>query len=73
MNHTNETTSPEPLLLDVPTAAARLGISKWTLYDLMHGGILPSVKIRSRRFIAATDLDEYVRSLRAEAEVRHGL
>ena len=62
-----------PLLLNVLEAANRLGISKWTIYELMHQGRLPSVKIQSRRFIATSDLEAYVETLRADAGTRHGL
>ena len=68
-------TSPErsPLLLSLAAAAQVLGIGKWMLYELLHTGALPSVKIRSRRFIAKSDIDRYVSQLRAEAGERHGL
>jgi len=62
-----------PLLLNVHDAANRLGISKWTIYELMHHGRLPSVKIQSRRFIANVDLEAFVDTLRVEAGARHGL
>jgi len=62
-----------PLLLNLIDAGRLLGVSKWTMYELMHSGVLPSVKIQSRRFIAKDDLDKYVLQLRAEAGERHGL
>jgi len=65
--------SEQPLLLNVLDAANRLGISKWTIYELMHQGLLPSVKIQSRRFIALDDLEAFVERLRTEAGERHGL
>jgi excisionase family DNA binding protein len=61
-----------PLLVNLVDAGRLLGVSKWTLYELMHTGVLPSVKIQSRRFIARTDLDRYVAQLRIEAGDRHG-
>jgi excisionase family DNA binding protein len=67
------TSHQSPLLLSVLDACQRLGVGKWTLYQLMHQGLLPSVKIRSRRFVAGADLDELVERLRSEAGVRHGL
>jgi excisionase family DNA binding protein len=63
----------QPMLLSLFDAGRLLGVSKWTLYELMHGGLLPSVKIQSRRFIAKSDLDTFVDHLRAEAGERHGL
>jgi excisionase family DNA binding protein len=62
-----------PLLLNLIDAGRLLGVSKWTMYELMHSGVLPSVRIQSRRFIAKDDLDKYVLQLRAEAGERHGL
>jgi excisionase family DNA binding protein len=67
------TTDSTPLLLNLIEAGHLLGVSKWTMYELMHSGILPSVKIQSRRFIAKDDLDKYVSQLRSEAGERHGL
>lgn len=67
------TTDPAPLLLNLIEAGHLLSVSKWTMYELMHSGVLPSVKIKSRRFIAKDDLDKYVLQLRAEAGERHGL
>lgn len=63
----------QPLLVSLLDAGHLLGVSKWTLYELMHSGVLPSVKIQSRRFIAKSDLEIYVEELRAEAGERHGL
>lgn len=41
-----------------PDAAERLGgISRTTMYNLIRSGELPSVTIRRRRFIRASDLD----------------
>jgi excisionase family DNA binding protein len=71
--HDQSRTLEAPLLLSLFHAGHLLGISKWTLYELMHSGVLPSVKIQSRRFIAKTDLDLYVQQLRSEAGDRHGL
>ncbi len=62
-----------PALLDLAEVSKILGISKWTIYELMHRGILLGVKIQSRRFITRVDLDAYVEQLRAEAGERHGL
>jgi len=62
-----------PLLVDVGEAGRMLGISKWSLYELMQSGVLPSVKIGSRRLISRTSLGQYVADLTAEAEARHGI
>jgi excisionase family DNA binding protein len=63
----------QPLLVSLLDAGHLLGVSKWTMYELMHSGVLPSVKIQSRRFIAKSDLEIYVEGLRTEAGERHGL
>jgi excisionase family DNA binding protein len=34
-----------PRLLDLPTAAAYLGLSKWTIRDLEAAGTLPRVRV----------------------------
>ena len=39
-------------------AAEILGISKSTVYNLMDEGVLPWVKIKSRRVILVTDIHE---------------
>lgn len=62
-----------PMLLNLVDAGRLLGVSKWTMYELMHSGVLPSVKIQSRRLVAKDDLDTYIRQLRDEAGERHGL
>ncbi len=38
-----------PRLLDVDAAAAYLGVSRWTVYDLVKSGELPTVKLPSVR------------------------
>lgn len=70
---TQRNRAPDPLLLNVAEAGSLLGVSKWTIYELMNGGALPSIKIQSRRFIAKADLLIYVARLREEAGERHGL
>jgi predicted DNA-binding transcriptional regulator AlpA len=36
-------------LLDVDGAASYLSMSRWTIYDLIKGGVLPTVKVPSVR------------------------
>ena len=71
---TSEEADPEAvLLLSVADAAVLLGLSKWTMYELMHAGHLPSIKVGRRRLIARADLRAYVAKLRRESQDRHGL
>jgi excisionase family DNA binding protein len=51
------------LLLKVPEAAQRLGISRAKLYELIADGQLPSVKIGGCRRIRSQDLVTYVNDL----------
>jgi hypothetical protein len=39
------TDTPPPRLLDLKSAGAYLGVSYWTMRDLVFGGVIPSVKI----------------------------
>ena len=51
-----------PLLVSAAEAALLLGVHRATLYDLMNGGALPSVKIGRRRLIAFASLEEFVKA-----------
>jgi excisionase family DNA binding protein len=53
----------ERLLYPVPEAAARLGIGRTLLYELIGSGVISAVKVHKRTLIAATELDRYVASL----------
>jgi excisionase family DNA binding protein len=59
------TTTREPLLLRPAEAAARLGIGRTKLYELMASGALRSVKIGGARRVSATALAEFVTALDA--------
>ena len=50
----------ERLTYSVPEAAARLGISKVTLYARMNEGQVPSFRWGGRRLIRADDLKEAI-------------
>lgn len=63
MNETTETT--ERLLLRPAEAAARLGIGRTKLYELMASGELRSVKIGGARRVSATALADFVAELDA--------
>jgi excisionase family DNA binding protein len=54
----NETLTPR--LLSQKEAATYLGISYWTLRDLLFRGELPTVRIRRRVLIDRADLERYV-------------
>jgi excisionase family DNA binding protein len=53
----------DTLLIKVPEAAARLGISRAKLYELIASGALPAVKVDGCRRIRTDDLRAYVDSL----------
>lgn len=49
---------PSPIAYSVADAVKVSGIGRTTLYALMGSGILPSVKMGSRRLIRRLDLDQ---------------
>jgi len=51
---------PAKRLLSQEEAARYLGISKWTLRDLVFRGDLPSVRIKRRLLVDRQDLDTYL-------------
>jgi excisionase family DNA binding protein len=55
-------------LLSQKVAAAYLGVSKWTLRDLLFRGDIPYVKIGRRVLIDVQDLDAYI----ARSKIHHG-
>ncbi len=54
------TTAPSPLLLTVPQAAAKLGVSRSMFYELLNRGDLQSVSIGRARRVALAELERYV-------------
>jgi excisionase family DNA binding protein len=52
--------SPPLQLLTVKAAAARLGVSDWTIRDAIRGGRLEAVQVGSRKRIALTALADYL-------------
>lgn len=52
--------TPPVQLLAVAEAAARLGVGRTTVYELITAGEIRSVKVGRRRLIPATALNEYV-------------
>lgn len=49
-----------PRLLSQREAATYLGVSYWTLRDMLFRGELPTVRIRRRVLIDRADLDRYI-------------
>lgn len=47
-------------LLTVPEAAQELRVSQWFIYKLIQTNQLPTVKIRTRRFVASDDLAHFI-------------
>jgi excisionase family DNA binding protein len=50
-------------LLTVPEVCARLHISRWNFYQLLHSRRLHSVTIGRRRYVRPHDLDRFVIAL----------
>ncbi|WP_432867394.1 helix-turn-helix domain-containing protein [Microbispora rosea] len=53
----------DELLLTVDEAAARLRVSRWTLYNLIRSNELRTLKIRRRRFVPVDALAECINNL----------
>ncbi|GAA4942910.1 hypothetical protein GCM10023224_26830 [Streptomonospora halophila] len=51
------------LVLTVDEAAARLRVSRWTLYNLIRSGRLRTVKIGRRRLVPVNALAECIDAL----------
>lgn len=59
---------PERRLLSEHEAAQYLGVSYWTLRDLVFRGELPFVRIGRRKLVDRLDLDAYL----DRSKIRHG-
>ncbi|MCA9289389.1 MAG: helix-turn-helix domain-containing protein [Phycisphaerales bacterium] len=55
-------------LLDVRTAAQRLGVCANTLRSVVGRGELPSLKIGARRLVDIVDLDRYIEARKEVAQ-----
>lgn len=53
----------DDLVLTVDEAAARLRVSRWTLYTLIRSNQLKSFKVGRRRLIEAAALAECIKAL----------
>lgn len=54
------TANPAPLAHDVNTAAARLGIGRVKLYELINSGEIKSFRIGAKRLIPESELQRFV-------------
>ncbi len=59
-------------LLDVGQVAERLAVSRSSVYVLLSGGALPSVKVGGARRVAVDDLNRYVDGLRQSGDGASG-
>ena len=62
----DQTATPEPLLIDAPTAARTLGVGLTTLRAMTATGEIPSVLLRRRRLYRPADLAAFVDRLASE-------
>lgn len=63
----DDTNAMEPALLTVPEALKQLGgISKWSLYQLIHSRQLESIRIGRRRLIPKTAITKLIEKLTRE-------
>lgn len=58
---------PAPRLLDVPGAAAYLGLSRWAVYRLVESRAVPHVALGRRRLLDVQDLDAWIRRNKVRA------
>jgi excisionase family DNA binding protein len=47
--------------LTVKEAAELLGVSAWTIYDMVRKGELPAIRVRSRIFFRREGLDAWIK------------
>jgi excisionase family DNA binding protein len=59
---------PERRLLSVREVQVVLGLSEWTVKQLIHSGTLLSVKIHDRRLVPREAIEAYIQGLIAEAK-----
>lgn len=69
MNTTVKTndTKTRPAVLTVAEACESLRVSRWTLYQLIRSRQLETIRIRRRRLIPLTAIDDLVSRLSDEA------
>jgi excisionase family DNA binding protein len=60
----------ERKLLPIPVAARRLGIGRTLMYELLGAGVIPTVRIGSkRRLVPVEALDAYADNLEREHNI----
>jgi excisionase family DNA binding protein len=64
-NDDMSTVRTQSTLLTVPEACARLRISRWSLYQLIHQHRLVTVTIGRRRLVPGVEIERFVGSLAA--------
>lgn len=62
-----EAAPPPRLLVDVPSAALALSLGQTAVWMMVREGRLRSVRVGRRRLITWASLEEYVKSLEANA------
>ncbi len=62
------TTGTEPMALSITEAAKLLGISRPTLYNLLHRADFPAFKLGGRTLISTEGLREWVRAQTREGK-----
>jgi excisionase family DNA binding protein len=67
MSATQQTTTPEPVLLDIRAAARLLGLTYWKVYKLIKDRDLPVVEISGKFYFRRTTLLKWVE--KSEAKV----
>jgi excisionase family DNA binding protein len=55
-----EPSSPFRKLLTIPEAAAALRVGRTTVYELFKSGLLGSVQVAGRRFVAVAEIDRFI-------------
>jgi len=53
----------DALLIKIPEVAARLGVSRAKVYELIAAGTLPAVKVDGCRRVRTSDLEAFVDGL----------
>jgi hypothetical protein len=56
----------DPIAVAVKVAAAKSGLSKWTIYDLANKGEIETVYHGSRRLVVWASLRDYIANLPTE-------
>ena len=63
---------PEPLTLTVSQTAKRLQIGKNQVYELIHAGDLPAIRLGNRFLVVAELLEEWLKQKVKLQQLEHG-